>query len=205
MSSEQCVGVQSRVVHLSLPCIDALENRIGNKFSRIIKEHGMMDTLDRSLDEFLDKDVSGHCLLLYVSTERLIQCVRHYAACKKDRPFDSSACFVVPKRKGPWTAAMTGFELLMDLPKGTSICEVLDDGQRVETTSKWPLRVYYDAPCPKRLSTMSLNGKFIMQFAGKVAGANSYILLDFAASETFFSVKFAKRIGTFFLDNLLVA
>ena len=50
-----------------------------------------------SLDEFLDENVEGHAMLINVLTYEMLQCVKHYMACKQEWPWDTSACLVSSK------------------------------------------------------------------------------------------------------------
>ena len=148
-----------------------------------------------SLDEFLDENVAGHAMLINVPTSEMLQCVKHYMACKQERPWDTSACFVIPKRKGPWTQALSGFHFLHELPKGTVVLARDENGHLREVLSKWPLRVYYDAPVPRSLNALTGSGGLTMQFEGSVAGVHGHILLDSAASEPFLSAVFCEACG----------
>ena len=141
--------------------------------------------LDKLFDE--DSKVFGHCLLIDSYSENLAKYINAYVKGKSKRPFETSACILVEKKKGQGhNRLLSRFQLLHEC-KHTYV-----DASGV--TKRIILQVYYDPPQPRLLNSISTNG-LTMQFLGKVSGIDRHILVDTAASHCYLSSSYVKRIG----------
>ncbi len=159
-----------------------------NKVSQFSYLRSPLDTLFSE-----DSKVFGHCLLIDSCSENLAKYVSAYVKGKTKRPFETSACILVEKKKGQgYNRLLSRFQLLHEC-KHTYVdaCGV---------TKRIILQVYYDPPQPRLLNSISSNG-LTMQFVGKVAGIDGHILVDTAASHCYLSSSYVKRIGLHMKEN----
>lgn len=181
--------------------VPILESKIGSSIDFVLDSRNFdmnneiqLPYLHSSLDTLFDEDSSvyGHCLLLDPFLEDLANYIPAYKKGKSKRPFETSACILVKKKKGKVkdkndNRQLSRFQLLHE-------CEYTY-GDALGLTKKEVWQVYYDPPKPRILNALSLSSGLVMQFLGNVSGMDAHVLLDTAASHCYLNSSYARRIG----------
>ena len=139
--------------------VQILEAKIG-KSSDFFLDSWNLDTnlvcqfsnLRSPLDTLFSEDskIFGHCLLIDSYSRNLTKYIGAYVKGKSKRPFGTSACILVEKKKGQGhNKLLSGFQLLHEC-KHTYV-----DALRL--TKRIILQVYYDSPQSRLLNSISTN------------------------------------------------
>ena len=114
--------------------------------------------------------------------------VKAYEEGKSKRPFDSSACILVEKKKGQgYNRQLSRFQLLHEC------VNTYKDACRKINKEVW--QIYYDLPKSRLLNTMSSTMGLTMQFSSKVSGIDAHVLIDTTASHCYLNSSYATRIS----------
>lgn len=127
--------------------------------------------LTLSDDAFLKKDVAGETVWLAPPPKQLPEYLDHYLNCKTSEPYDTSACILVPARKGPWRTVMksAGMRLLKQYPRGKALFATHSEGKQPVPVANSGMELWYDPPRPRLVVNAVARAKVTMQFSGTVA------------------------------------
>jgi hypothetical protein len=126
--------------------------------------------------------------------------MQHYLRCKRKSPHETSACFLVPSVKGPWTKYLAKFKQLKVYPSGTPL--YMDSRTSTPIPSPHQVVAYYDQPVPRlHLNAFADDTQHLhMTFPCTIAGQTVDIMVDTGASHSFMDAGFARQNGIH-IDN----
>ena len=157
------------------------------------------------------------------SNEQLRESVLHFLECRRRAPYTTSACMLLPNLHALDRSLLKGWKVILDLPKGSSIKNLMANGNLEDSKSNRVVRVLYYPPTPKPtvglkrksnetsegleseknetakdealLNAARANGRLTMHFAGKAADVDANFLFDSGADDNFVSKSFAQMHG----------
>ena len=163
---------------------------LDSKYFYVNKGRKNLSHLQCSLDTLFDEEgkIWGHCLFIDLFQESLAMYVRAYEEGKSKRPFDSSACILVEKKKGQgYNRQLSIFQLLHECVNTyKNACGVI---------KKEVWQVYYDPLKPRLLNTMCSTVDLTIQFLGKVSRIDADVLIHTTASNCYLNSSYATCIG----------
>ena len=157
------------------------------------------------------------------SNEQLRERVLHFLECRRRAPYTTSACMLLPNLQALDRSLLKGWKVILDLPKGSSIKNLMANGNLEDSKSQRVVRVLYYPPTPKPtvglkrkssdtskgleseeneiaknevlLNASRADGRLTMHFAGKAADVDANFLFDSGADDNFVSKSFAQMHG----------
>jgi hypothetical protein len=141
---------------------------------------------DRS---FFSAVLTGHHTWVNPPFHLLQKILEKYLHEKSKSPFNTSACFLVPKWSSSWKPLLLGMKKLIEYPEGFPLFELpaplLHDRQPLKGIP-WPVEVYYDPPQqPARISAALSSDSCKMIFHGTANKVPVTIAADTQASLSF--------------------
>ena len=155
---------------------------------------------------FEASDVSGENLWANFPFSRLEEMLRHYKDCKKKAPTTTSGMFVVPVWPGTdWWPLLEDMEIVKEYPPGTYLFTAAPeqrDQPRVNLgPTRWPVRLYYDAPAVPTGEHLHIShaegvqqGQLLI-LKGRCNGTAARCLIDSGATSDFVAKEFVVRHG----------
>ena len=146
---------------------------------------------------FLDTDVSGQRVWINPPYTMIRQFVQHYRQCKQRDPANTSACLVLPKWSGDWTAELAGMQLIREYPIGSVLFSTpsADGTRRVMGGIPWPVQVWYDPPAAQTEVQLKLSSGLTHMYLGSCFGFKCRLLIDTGATHVFVSQEYVTKVG----------
>lgn len=155
--------------------------------------------------DFADASVAGMHVLVNVSSEHLLDALRHYRHSKEQAPAGTSACFLVPQnvaRRPEVAVLLKGMHLLrtLDAPGPSQTDESCPEAEPTANAvmQSWPVLAFYDAV---GLQLNAMNGCGLsmtlqgIAVPGTVSHVPANISFDSGASACYISQAFVERAG----------
>jgi hypothetical protein len=146
-----------------------------------------------SLHTFLQSALQNQHNLFDFPADNFDAHMQHYLRCKRKSPHETSACFLVPSVKGPWTKYLAKFKQLKVYPSGTPL--YMDSRTSTPIPSPHQVVAYYDQPVPRlHLNAFADDTQHLhMTFPCTIAGQTVDIMVDTGASHSFMDAGFARH------------
>ncbi len=149
-------------------------------------------------NSFLANDAGGHNCWINPPFRQIGEFVQHYLECKAKRPYDTSACILVPAWHGSWRSKLKGMQLLRQFPKGYHMFDAQagSGGRAAMPGLPWAVQVFLD-PAEQRppvAASASTRG-MTMLFKGTAGHVPVTVLLDTGASDCYVGEDLVRRAG----------
>ena len=147
---------------------------------------------------FLSIDCSGHTVWLNPPPQKLFSFLQHYRRCKEHDP-STSACVVVPARKGRFRSLLNGMTLQRRFTTGTQLYQALDSGCDQPPALADGLELWYDPPLTlasqsPRCCVVDSDARLDV-FAAKLSDASVRVLPDSGATHCFIAASLTQKLG----------
>ena len=147
---------------------------------------------------FLSIDCSGHTVWLNPPPQKLFSFLQHYRRCK-EHDSSTSACVVVPARKGRFRSLLNGMTLQRRFTTGTQLYQALDSGCDQPPALADGLELWYDPPLTlasqsPRCCVVDSDARLDV-FAAKLSDASVRVLPDSGATHCFIAASLTQKLG----------
>lgn len=147
-------------------------------------------------NKFLSTDLSNkHCFLEFPES-MFDPCIQHYVRTKTKFP-QTSACIMVPKRKGRWSRYIGQWKLVHTIPMNTP-CLIDPISKRTVGAHLETMDIYFDAPKPSMAFGASLRDNWARLrhvYPCVLDQFRTHVLADSGATHNFMDPAFAESCG----------